>query len=101
MKRYELTIERVYIGTDTVSEIPYLTAAARDDGSWCLASDVAELESELAEAMKLLRSMVDTIDAHDIDSLSCDRDGKEYCECLSQTLGNAQAFLARQEAKHE
>lgn len=29
-----------------------------------------------------LTRLVATIEAHEIESLSCDRDGEKYCECL-------------------
>jgi hypothetical protein len=75
------------------------------DGKWTGPDQVVEymaqmerycnrLEARLREAMELMTTLVGVVDAHDIDSLSCDRDGEECCDCLSRAVGNIQAFLA-------
>ena len=39
------------------------------------------------------RALVDAIQAHDIESLSCDRDGEIYCECVSRAAASLRARL--------
>ena len=43
---------------------------------------IKELERENAELRSKLELLCDTIDAHEIESQSCDRDGYIYCDCL-------------------
>lgn len=50
---------------------------------------------QLVAALKLL---CDTIDAHEIESLSCDRDGEKYCDCLRSNAAAARAALTAAEA---
>lgn len=49
-----------------------------------------EQMNEIEKALKLL---IETIEAHDVDSLSCDRDGNHYCDCLELALEEAKKAL--------
>ena len=41
-----------------------------------------------------LKQIVEVIEAHEIESLSCDRDGNEYCDCLRRSAKDANLLLA-------
>jgi len=38
------------------------------------------------DAQNKIVSLIDTIKSHDIESLSCDRDGELYCDCLKNAI---------------
>lgn len=52
-----------------------------------------ELERENAELRSKLELLCDTIDAHEIESHSCDRDGEIYCDCLRNNAKLARAAI--------
>lgn len=47
----------------------------------------------VAKAREALRSLVGTIEAHDVRTLDCDRRGVEYCNCLERPMKMAHAAL--------
>ncbi len=51
------------------------------------------LERENAALRSKLELLCDTIDAHEIESHSCDRDGYIYCDCLRNNAKLARAAL--------
>ncbi len=40
-----------------------------------------------------LENLIGIIKAHQLESLSCDRDGETYCNCLSQAVENAEKII--------
>ncbi len=48
---------------------------------------------KLCAVTAVLKQLVEVIDAHEIESLSCDRDGNEYCDCLRRTANEAKRLL--------
>lgn len=42
--------------------------------------------------------LCETIKAHDIESLSCDRDGEEYCDCLRKQADKVDLLTGMSEA---
>jgi len=92
-ERYEplvRDIEDLYADDSEMGNVMSLTCLGHDLLALC-----EEYDRELREAVTLITALVDVVDAHDIDSLSCDRDGRETCDCLSREVGRLQAFLAR------
>ena len=54
---------------------------------------IRELERENAALRSKLELLCDTIDAHEIESHSCDRDGEIYCDCLRNNAKLARAAI--------
>ncbi len=54
---------------------------------------IAELERETAALRSKLELLCDTIDAHEIESQSCDRDSYIYCDCLRNNAKLARAAI--------
>ena len=54
---------------------------------------IKELERENAALRSKLELLCDTIDAHEIESHSCDRDGEIYCDCLRNNAKLARAAI--------
>lgn len=54
---------------------------------------LAELSAP--DLLQMLDAMVRTIEAHEIESLDCDRRGDIYCNCLSQQVEKAKAVIAK------
>ena len=74
---------------------------------WCPCQptmhDVAELLRQVRESQDREKKLanvglmlVETIEAHEIESLSCDRDGETYCECVRKQAQKFKAALAPQ-----
>ena len=61
------------------------------DGS---ADFVQENHDKLCALAAALKHIVDVIEAHDIESLSCDRDGNEYCDCLRNAATEAKRLFS-------
>lgn len=57
-----------------------------------LASDV---DARIAQLEKALRDLTDCIQAHEIESLSCDRDGETHCECLRNMASQVKSLMER------
>jgi len=57
----------------------------------------AEIE-RLRDALTLL---IGTIEAHEIDSLQCDRSEERYCNCLRAALARAKALLHAEDRSDE
>jgi len=82
-----------------------LTALDREDvtrvlwtrtGEWTAAPEMlAEIE-RLRDALALL---IGTIEAHEIESLQCDRTEERYCNCLRESVARAKALLAQAVAR--
>lgn len=53
---------------------------------------ILELRSEF-------QLLADTLEAHGVRSLSCDRDGREYCDCVEKATKRALGVLKRNEAE--
>ena len=51
------------------------------------------------ETARLLEHLCATVEAHEIESLDCDRRGEEYCNCLRKAVAKARAHLAAQRGK--
>lgn len=78
------------------------------EGKWhqsqpTMAEIVAELLRQLRESQEREKNLanaglmlVETIEAHEIESLSCDRDGETYCECVRKQAQKFKAALAPQ-----
>lgn len=49
--------------------------------SWMLAATMWQ-KTQHWEMRYQAHMLCETINAHEIESLSCDRDGQEYCDCL-------------------
>lgn len=45
-----------------------------------------------------LKHLVEVIEAHEIESLSCDRDGNKYCDCLRNAATGAKRLLPNVQA---
>lgn len=60
------------------------------DGS---ADFVQENRDKLCALAAALKHLVEVIEAHEIESLSCDRDGNEYCDCLQNAATEAKRLL--------
>jgi hypothetical protein len=45
------------------------------------------------ELVRALRNLIGVIEAHELVSLSCDRDGKEFCECLDEAVKKAKKAI--------
>lgn len=48
--------------------------------------EIKKLESFLEKVIKAGELIKETINAHEIETLDCDRRGEEYCDCLKQSL---------------
>ena len=62
----------------------------------CAAEALAALarsESRIAELVAALAGLTAAIAAHEIESLSCDRDGERYCSCLKDAAVEAREAL--------
>lgn len=67
--------------------LPLIAALSAERDALRAALTAAERERGAA------RALVDAIQAHDIESLSCDRDGEIYCECVSRAAASLRARL--------
>ena len=54
---------------------------------------VQENHDKLCALAAALKHLVEVIEAHEIESLSCDRDGNEYCDCLRNAATEAKRLL--------
>lgn len=53
-----------------------------------------DLAKEQLRALKTqLHWLCETIAAHEIESLSCDRDGETYCDCLKKEAAKSADYL--------
>ncbi len=57
---------------------------------------VQENHDKLCTLAAALKHLVEVIEAHEIESLSCDRDGSEYCDCLRNAATEAKRLLPNQ-----
>ena len=48
---------------------------------------------EITLLKETLKNLLDTFKAHDVESLSWDRDGEMYCDCLAQAVRKAEKVL--------
>jgi len=46
-----------------------------------------------------VRMHLSTLDAHDIESLDCDRRGEKYCDCLSKSIDKLRSALSHPQSK--
>ena len=46
------------------------------------------------DTRQALALLVAVLEAHDVESLSCDRDGHHYCDCLADAIEQAKATLS-------
>lgn len=51
------------------------------------------MQSRITSLQTALKSLIDVIDAHEIESLSCDRDGQIFCDCLQDEVKKAKLVL--------
>lgn len=58
---------------------------------------VQENHDKLCALSAALKHLVEVIEAHEIESLSCDRDGNEYCDCLRNAATEAKRILPNAE----
>lgn len=57
----------------------------------------ARLIAAAPELLAACKALFETIRAHEIESLSCDRDGEAYCDCLRKQADDAAAAIAKAE----
>lgn len=50
--------------------------------------------SRFGDIEQQLRDIIGIIEAHEIDSIDCDRAGDRHCNCLSSTVNRAKKILA-------
>lgn len=70
---------------------------ACQDGEMSCAYALNKFEDEVAPVVAraaMAEELVGVIEAHEIESLSCDRDGETYCDCLRKAVVKYRA-LAR------
>lgn len=60
---------------------------------------IMNVDLDTQTATDQLRALLSVIEAHDCISLSCDRDGQEYCECLQEAAQKARQYLDSTEAR--
>ena len=53
----------------------------------------ARLEERIEALQKITNQICDVVDAHEIECLSCDRDGQIYCDCLRRAVVLARSYL--------
>ena len=56
-------------------------------------------QERIADLEDALRLLVGTIKAHDLESLSCNRDGNEFCDCLAKQVICVEAILKSEDVK--
>ena len=54
---------------------------------------VPDLIAEVKRLREALTDLVGTLDAHETESLDCDRRGETYCDCLAKSKTKARAIL--------
>lgn len=59
------------------------------------------LVQENNQMREVVQGFIDTINLHEIVSLSCDRDGETYCECLRDMTKEAVAALTSPKEKEK
>ena len=75
--------------------MPGISHFSREDIAERWAESIRREEATRRELIEALDSLLDTLRAHDIESLSCDRDGETYCDCLNKRMLAARAALAQ------
>jgi hypothetical protein len=48
----------------------------------------------MVELSNAVRELLSVIDAHDMDTLDCDRSGRRCCDCLERARKKVEALLA-------
>lgn len=51
------------------------------------------MRSKITSLQITLKNLIDVIEAHEIESMSCDRDGQNYCDCLQDEVKKAKLVL--------
>jgi len=59
-----------------------------------MTDQVQENHEKLLAVTQALKELVATIEAHEVTCFSCDRDGKQYCDCIQRQLPKAKLLLA-------
>lgn len=59
------------------------------------AIEIEKLRAQNAELLTALENITGTIQSHETESLSCDRDGEKYCDCVELATAAAQQAIAR------
>jgi len=60
---------------------------------------VDEAYNEVVKLRTALANLVDTINAHEIESLQCDGKDEEYCDCLRKSAKKAGLILPNVKAE--
>jgi hypothetical protein len=55
----------------------------------------AHLIAAAPELLEALERIICTLDVHEIECLSCNRDGESYCGCLNKPIEAARAAIAK------
>lgn len=58
-----------------------------------LREELARADAQLIELRAALHDLVAMIECHEIESLGCDRDGEEYCNCLRDMAKKAKKLV--------
>lgn len=87
--------KRYIIGAGQSAWGTHVAEVYADDTDADEAAANAALVKSAPDLYARLKLLVDTIEAHEIESLSCDRDGNKWCECLQENAAKAKAALKK------
>ena len=82
---------RAMPGNKAIAHVFYHPEMLGVDAEECAAN--ANLIGASAKLYFKLAAIIEIVEAHDIESLSCDNDGERYCECLREAVAAAGRLL--------
>ena len=91
-------IDTVFLTTDGRMGFGYARLSIQENVNLdALIAAYSEARDVIIHAKKAAKALTGTLAAHEIESRSCDRDGKRYCECVREQAAALEAALGEKE----